>query len=155
MTLTTLIVKKFISSKKNSKFLSFISLISILGIALGVAVVIISLTILDGFDNVVSEKIINFRSHIYINAYGDKNLHDSREVEEKIAFKCGRYFASMSPFISKLGIIRSNRMSEGLNILGIPDYHTIGIKEYIKEGKFDLSESNSIVIGKNLPKNYL
>ena len=150
MTLTALIVKKFISSKRNSKFLSFISLISISGIALGVAVVIISLTILDGFNSVVSEKIINFKSHIYINAYGDKNLRESKEIEQKINTTCGKYFASLSPFISKLGIIRSNKGSEGLNIIGIPHSQTKGIKEYIKSGNFDLSESNSIVIGKKL-----
>ncbi len=150
MTLTSLIVKKFISSKKNSKFLSFISLISILGIALGVSVVIISLTILDGFNSVVSEKIINFKSHIYINAYGEKNLRESSETEQKINAACGKYFASMSPFISKLGIIRSNKASEGLNIIGIPESYTNGIKEYIKSGNFNLKEANSIVLGKKL-----
>ena len=150
MTLTTLIVKKFISSKKDSKFLSFISLISILGIALGVAVVIISLTILDGFDVVVKEKIFNFRSHVYINAFSDKNLHDSAEIEEKIKKACGPYFESLSPFVSKLGIIRSSKVSDGVNISGIPLSHSKGIKEYITSGDFDISEPNFIVIGKKL-----
>jgi lipoprotein-releasing system permease protein len=150
MTLTALIVKKFISSKKNSKFLSFISLISILGIALGVAVVIISLTILDGFDSVVKEKIFNFRSHIYISAYGDKNLPDSKEIETRIKETCGAYYESISPFISKLGIIRSSKSSDGVTISGIPVSHGKGIKEYIVSGNFDINESNSVVIGKKL-----
>lgn len=150
MTLTTLIVKKFISSKKNSKFLSFISLISILGIALGVAVVIISLTILDGFDAVVKEKIFNFRSHIYINAYSDKNLNDSKEIEGKIKELCGNYYESLSPFITKLGIIRSLKGSDGVSISGIPVSHGKGIKEYIISGDFDINEPNSVVLGKKL-----
>lgn len=150
MTLTALIVKKFISSKKNSKFLSFISLISILGISLGVAVVIISLTILDGFDTVVKEKIFNFRSHIYISAYSDKNLHDSKETEDKIRKSCGAYYESLSPFITKLGIIRSSRGSDGVSISGIPVSHGKGIKEYIISGNFDINEPNSVVLGKKL-----
>lgn len=150
MTLTALIAKNFIKSGKNSKFLSFISLISILGIALGVAVVIISLTILDGFDMVVKEKIFNFRSHIYITAYNEKNLPDSKEIEEKIRISCGKYFDSMSPFVTKLGIIRSAKGADGVSINGIPISHGIGIKEYITSGKFDINEPNSVVIGNKL-----
>jgi len=150
MKLTTLIVKKFIGSKKNSKFLSFISLISILGIALGVAVVIISLTILDGFDVVVKEKIFNFRSHIYINSYGDKNIRKSNEIEAEIKELTGHYLESLSPFVAKLGIIRSSKGSDGITINGIPISHSKGIKEYIISGNFDIQEPGSIVLGKKL-----
>ncbi len=150
MSLTSLITKKFISSKRNSKFLSFISLISILGIALGVAVVIISLTILDGFDSVVKDKIFNFRAHIYITAFSDKNLPDSKKFEEMLKEECGSQFESLSPFINKLGIIRSSKNSDGININGIPVAQGKGIEEYIISGKFDIADSTSLVMGKKL-----
>lgn len=150
MTLTAIIVKKFINSRRSSKFLSFIGLISVLGIALGVAVVIISLTILDGFDAVVKEKIFNFRSHIYISSFGDRNLPDSPGIEAKIKDLCSPYFESISPFVSKLGIIRSPKGTDGVNITGISENHGKGLKEYIISGEFDLKEGNSLLMGKKL-----
>ena len=150
MALTSLIAKKFISSKKNSKFFSFISFISILGIALGVGVVIISLTILDGFEAVVSEKIVNFQSHIYVNSFGDKNLPESKKIEDFIKSTCGSSFGSITPIISKLGIIRSKRGSEGITITGIPAGYNPGIGQYVKKGNFDLNDTTSVIIGKKL-----
>ena len=150
MTLTAIIVKKFVNSRKSSKFLSFIGLISVLGIALGVAVVIISLTILDGFDAVVKEKIFNFRSHIYISSFGDRNLPDSPEIESKIKSLASPYFESLSPFVSKLGIIRSSKGTDGVNITGISDDHGKGLEEYIISGDFNLKEANSLILGKKL-----
>ncbi len=150
MTLTAIIVKKFVNSRKSSKFLSFIGLISVLGIALGVAVVIISLTILDGFDAVVKEKIFNFRSHIYISSFGDRNLPDSPEIESKIKALASPYFESLSPFVSKLGIIRSSKGTDGVNITGISDDHGKGLEEYMISGDFNLKEANSLILGKKL-----
>ena len=150
MTLTAIIVKKFVNSRKSSKFLSFIGLISVLGIALGVAVVIISLTILDGFDAVVKEKIFNFRSHIYISSFGDRNLPDSPEIESKIKSLASPYFESLSPFVSKLGIIRSSKGTDGVNITGISDDHGKGLEEYMISGDFNLKEANSLILGKKL-----
>ena len=61
--------KKFVLSKKGSKFITFISSISIVGISLGVATLIIALSILSGFAQTLTNKIIDFDSHITISSY--------------------------------------------------------------------------------------
>ena len=122
MPLSIYIAKKFISNKQSSKFLSLISVISIAGIAIGTTVLIIALTILNGFENVVAEKIIDFNSHIKITAFGNRDLPDSETIESGIKSDVGDQFVSMSKYISKLGIIKSRTISEGVSILGIdPD----------------------------------
>ena len=69
MYLPFFISKKYTLGRKDSKFITFISTISILGIALGVATLIIALSILKGFANTLTTKVMDFDSHIEINTY--------------------------------------------------------------------------------------
>ena len=57
MSLSGFISSRYIKSRQDSNFISLISVISISGIALGVAVLIIALTILNGFEKVIEDKI--------------------------------------------------------------------------------------------------
>ena len=153
MSLPLFIAKKYIGSKQGSKFLSFVSIISIAGIALGTAVLIIALTILDGYEEVVSEKIIDFNSHIKITAFGNRNLPDSETIENEIAQQTGDSFESVSKFVSKLGIIKSRKVSEGITIYGInPKDDNTDINKFIVDGKYKFSENDEmqIIIGKKL-----
>ncbi len=153
MPVSFFIAKKYISNKQSSKFLSLVSVISVIGIAIGTAVLIIALTILNGFEEIVAQKIINFNSHIKITAFGNRNLPDSEVIESEIIQKIGDDFQSISKFTSKLGIIKSRTVSDGVTIIGIdPANDNTDIKDYIVDGKYELeSESNKqILIGKKL-----
>lgn len=153
MPVSFFIAKKYISNKQSSKFLSLVSVISVIGIAVGTAVLIIALTILNGFEEIVAQKIINFNSHIKITAFGNRNLPDSEVIESEIIQKIGDDFQSISKFTSKLGIIKSRTVSDGVTIIGIDSANdNTDIKDYIVDGKYELeSESNKqILIGKKL-----
>ena len=54
-------------------FVSIITLISILGVALGVAVLIIVISVMSGFDHDLREKILGFNAHLKIFASGDND----------------------------------------------------------------------------------
>ncbi|MCB9247079.1 MAG: ABC transporter permease [Ignavibacteriales bacterium] len=95
------IASRYIRSKKSVNFLSLISVITIAGIALGVTVLIMAISILSGFDKTVSENIIKFNAHINISGYGDRNLKDFNSTSEKIKDKIKNQYASFSPYISK------------------------------------------------------
>ena len=153
MSLSFFIAKKYISNKQSSKFLSLVSVISVGGIALGTAVLIIALTILNGFENVVAQKITNFNSHIKITAFGNRNLPDSDVIRSKIVDYVGEDFESISKFVSKLGIIKSKSVSEGVTIFGIdPTSSNSEIEKYIIEGNYELNSNKQkqIIIGKKL-----
>ena len=62
------ISKRFTFSRKDSRFFSFISVISVIGISLGVATLIIALSILKGFEKTITNKIIDFDSHIKLSS---------------------------------------------------------------------------------------
>jgi len=144
------ISKKFIFSKKGTKFITFISSISIAGIALGVATLIIALSILSGFASTLTNKIIDFDSHITISSYRTI-VPDYHIMIPKIEKMIAPYGEEVNPFISKLAIISSRKVKEGVDIKGItPGNKVLRIRNNIVEGNFDLSDSTSIVIGRKL-----
>lgn len=147
------IAKKYIFSKKNSRFISFISGFSITGIALGVATLIIALSILGGFQSTITNKLIDFDSHIQITSY-TTTLPDYHSALPKIKMILSPFAKSVNPFVSKLAIISSKDFKEGVSIKGInPEDSWYGIKRDIVSGSFNLSNStgvSSIIIGKKL-----
>lgn len=142
--------KKFVLSKKGSKFITFISSISIIGIALGVATLIIALSILSGFANTLTNKIIDFDSHITVSSY-TSIVPDYKEMLPRIKQMISPYGEEVNPFISKLAIISSKRFKEGVNIKGItPGNKALRVRNNIVQGNFDLKDPTSMVIGRKL-----
>ena len=154
MSLSFLLSKKYLQSKKDSRFISAISAITIIGIALGIVVVVIALTVLDGFEKVISEKIVSMNSHIKITSFGNRNLPPSDEVIPFIRKKFGSRIEKIEPFVAKLAIIKSRKRTEGITINGVlQNTNGIGLSSYMAEGKFDLSSNDSlpnIILGKTL-----
>ncbi|VAX21411.1 Lipoprotein releasing system transmembrane protein LolC/LolE [hydrothermal vent metagenome] len=153
------VVNKYIRSNKFSFFLSFISVIAILGITIGVTVVIIALSVLDGFDSVISKKIVDFNSHILISGYGEKDLQDNRSIEDRIKIILNDDKSTISKYISKNSIIKSKARTEAILLYGInPDSTNLGIDKMIVKGSFNLENSDKlpgIVIGKRLAEKLL
>ena len=146
------IVKRFIFSKKNSRFINLISFISITGIAIGVATLIIAISVLKGFEKTLTDKIIGFDSHIKITSFRSV-LPDEKENIQFLQEHLKYYNPQIVPFASKLVIISSKKRKEGLNLIGIDKESKIpGVIRNIVEGSFNLSDSstNNIVIGKRL-----
>jgi lipoprotein-releasing system permease protein len=144
------ISKRFTFSKKDSRFFSFISVISIIGISLGVATLIIALSILKGFEKTITNKIIDFDSHIKITSFTN-TLPDYHTGLPKIKSLIGSYLLDINPSASSLAIITSKRGTEGINIIGVmPGNKLRGIKENMILGKINLENPSSIIIGKKL-----
>src|ERR1035437_10906079 len=138
------ISKRFTFSKKDSRFFSFISIISIIGIALGVATLIIALSILKGFEKTITNKIVDFDSHIKIGTIST-TLPDYHTGLPKIKALLGNNLLEINPSASSLAIITSRRGTEGINIIGVlPDNKMRGIKENMTFGKISLNDPASI-----------
>jgi lipoprotein-releasing system permease protein len=151
MSFSLFVSKKFTFSKKDSKFISFISAISVAGIALGVATLIIALSILNGFEATITNKIVDFDAHIKITSY-KSTLPDYKIIMPDIRSWTGNHLRELSPYASKLSIISSRRIKEGINIKGILPEFGRSISQNIIEGDFDLTygDNPTVVIGKKL-----
>jgi lipoprotein-releasing system permease protein len=142
--------RRYILSNKDSRLLNLISVISIAGISLGVATLIIALSVLNGFEKTLTQKITDFDSHIKILSYKE-SLPNADQYIEKLRAKIEDQIDFISPSISKLAIISAKKRKEGINIQGINEGKEIEkIKSNLIEGELNFDKGNSIVIGKTL-----
>ncbi|MGE5365037.1 MAG: ABC transporter permease [Bacteroidota bacterium] len=154
MALPLFVAKRYIKSKKTSRFLSLISAISIAGIALGVATLIIALTVLNGFEKTITNKIIEFNSHIQITSFSNRILPDYRVIRPVLEKRLSHHATGISPFAARLAIIKAKRHTEGVTVKGIlKKYDVSGLSKYIVSGSYSLDSLDglpAIVVGKKL-----
>ncbi len=151
MSLPFFIAKKYISSGSESRFISLISSISVFGITLGVAALIIALSILNGFEQTITSKITDFESHIKISSYSNI-LPDYKNMRILLKEKIEPYAEEIIPYVLKLAIIGSKHTKDGVNIKGIEFQNTSPSKLNVIEGEKNLNLLNdsSIIVGKKL-----
>lgn len=141
---------RYILSNKDSRLLNLISVITIVGISLGVATLIIALSVLKGFEDTLTQKITDFDAHIKITSYND-NLPNADIYLNQLNTELRNQFIFISPYISNLAIISSKNRKEGINITGIlPGREADNISSNIISGQLNLSKKNSLIIGKTL-----
>ena len=148
------IANRFSLSRRNSRFLSLIGIITIIGIAIGVTTLILTLTILSGFEKTITEKIIQFNSQIQITSFSNKNLPNYKFVRPALENKLKPYVTGISPFAENLAIIKSKRATDGIIVKGIlPEYDVSNIKSYMINGSYDIKNNSNppvVIIGKKL-----
>lgn len=149
------IANRYIRSKKGAKFLSLISVITIAGIALGIAVLIMAISILNGFDKTVSDNIIKFNAHINISGYSAKNLPNYNLNSKTIKKVLAQKYASFSPYISQKAIITKKNFTDGILLTGIDSgFAEQSLKKILVEGDLNLTANNfNVVLGKKLAVN--
>ena len=79
-TLEKEITFRFLKARKNDGFLNVISIFSFIGISLGVAVLIIVMSVMNGFRTELINKIVGFNSHITVQPYEQAiNINDVKK----------------------------------------------------------------------------
>ncbi len=110
---------RYLRSRKRNRFVSFISLISVIGIAVSVAVLIVVLSVMNGFEYEVRNRILAVLSHGSIT--GMQGRLSDWELISNIAAADERVVAS-APFISGQGMLVSSGGVAGIELRGIlPD----------------------------------
>lgn len=98
----------------------------------------------------INTKITDFDSHIKILSYKE-SLPKADIYIEKLNIRLKDQIDFISPSVSKLAIISTKNRKEGINVKGIIESKEIDkIKSNLVEGKLNLDNENSIVIGKTL-----
>ena len=63
---------RYLKTRKKEGFLNIISIFSFIGISLGVAVLIIVMSVMNGFRSELTQRILGFNSHITVKPYSDE-----------------------------------------------------------------------------------
>ncbi len=142
------IALRYLTAKRKEKFISIITLISILGVAVGVMALIVVLAVMSGFDNDLRDKIVETNSHILIQREG--GLPEPYRVIEKI--KGVEDVVASAPFLNGQGFLRYKDKVYFISLRGVAPEEEINVTRlasYIKEGTYRL-EKGGIILGREL-----
>ncbi|MGZ8160924.1 MAG: lipoprotein-releasing ABC transporter permease subunit [Methylobacter sp.] len=147
---------RYTRAKRRTQFISFITLTSVLGIALGVTALIAVLSVMNGFEAELRERILGMTSHATVTGrYGQ--LDNWQELDQKL--KNYPHVEGAAPFINGQVMINADRRVSGTMLTGIlPEYEpkVSEVADKMKDGKLsDLVPGEyGIILGVELA-NYL
>lgn len=140
MTLERFIAKRYLKSKHKVNFITIISLLSILGITVGVSALIIVLSVFNGFGSLVTEILISFDPHLKIESNRAEGFYPDKLLERFLDEN--KNVQSFSPFVSGKCVVYSNQVIRVINLIGISqelNRKIDGLKHSIISGSYDLS----------------
>ena len=143
---------RYLRAKRRTRFVSFITLISLLGIALGVAALIVILSVMNGFEGELRGRLLSMSAHGFVTGEG-RRVDDWRALADDVAAEPG--IAAVAPFVSMEGMIQSGRELEPVIVHGVDaafEQRLSGGQLNIIEGSLDsLDDSRrGIVLGRLL-----
>ena len=143
---------RYTRAKRRDHFISFISLTSMLGVALGVAALITVLSVMNGFEKELRERILGMTSHAFITGI-DGTLTDWQSLQNKL--EGSPRLLDSAPFVEGQAMLSQGSRVRGSLIRGVDPQlearvSTIGDK--IIQGQFDDLKPGSfgIILGKDL-----
>jgi len=159
---------RYLKSKKNSKFLSLITLLSILGVAVGVTAMIVVLSVMDGFEAELKKRLMSSDLHILVTptqetagfseGFVPKNTLDLTGIPEQL--KKMPEILQFWPIVQTEAILRSGRKVAGVVVKGITDerierLHTQFVEEaepqmMVEKQGSDLIHLPGIFVGQEL-----
>jgi lipoprotein-releasing system permease protein len=143
---------RYTRSRRRNHFISFISLISTLGIALGVVVLITVLSVMNGFHKEVRERILGMASHGDIQAL-DGRMHDWSEAIA-LARRHPRVLGA-APYVEGQAMLSHRREVTGAVVRGVDpalEPEVVDVGEHMVIGRLDDLEPGGfrIILGREL-----
>lgn len=111
------IARRYLFSKHKLNFITIISLISITGITIGVAALIVVLSVFNGFGSLVTKFLMNFDPDLRVEYQTDKVLNTDDEIVS--AFKQIDDIKSYAPFVSGKVLAYSSGITQVITLKGI------------------------------------
>ncbi len=132
---------RYFKPKRNA--VSVITLISVIGVALGVAVLIVVLAVMTGFTDMMKEKLLETTAHIFISPYYTQSIDNP----EKIVKDLKSMGLQASPVVRTPVLVQKKDRFIPKMVIGIDPFqdHKINVKNVIQDGKFSLNPGEVIL----------
>jgi lipoprotein-releasing system permease protein len=146
--------RRYLRASRGNRFVSFISTISMAGVAIGVAVLIVVLSVMNGFEREVRERILSLTAHATISALGSR-MTDWQETAAKI--RDNSAVLGAAPFIEDQALLIAGNKSSGAIVTGVlpeDERQVTIIASKTTAGSFDAMKPGEygIVLGDELAK---
>ena len=149
-----LIGRRYLRSSRGNRFVSFISTIAMAGVAIGVAVLIVVLSVMNGFEREVRDRILSLTAHATISALGAR-MTDWQDAAAKI--RDNPAVLGAAPFIEDQALLIAGNKSSGAIVTGVlpeDERQVTIIASKTTAGSFDAMKPGEygIVLGDELAK---
>jgi len=145
------ISKRYVISKNKLNFISIISILSTLGITIGVAALIVVISVFNGFSSLVTSYLISFDPHIQVRIISDDFQNSVTKLEGEIKQING--LVGYTPFVSGKVLAYHDGLTQVVNLKGINvknKENVYKIKSKIFFGEYNFNKSNtlpSVILG--------
>ncbi|WMJ08527.1 lipoprotein-releasing ABC transporter permease subunit [Nitrosomonas sp. sh817] len=145
---------RYTRAKKRNHFISFISLISLMGITLGMTALITVMSVMNGFQKEVRARILGVASHVQIGSYQGNVRYWQQIADEAIQHPA---VEAAAPFVSAQGMVSHNQVVQGILVRGILPAMEDKVADFSKtmvSGKLDdlVPGEFGIIIGMELAR---
>ena len=141
MFLSLKLALRYIFSIKRKSFSSYASFLSVGGLAIGIMALVLTSSIINGFEEVVSEKLSSFHGHGRIKHIFTNSIN----IEEKGINELKSDLVNVEPYINHFSLIRLKGLAEGVLIEGIEN-----LPKSIIDYKLDRIYTGEIILGSGL-----
>jgi lipoprotein-releasing system permease protein len=121
--LSSFIGLRYLRSKKNNAFLSLITFLSIAGVAVGVATLIVILSVMDGFEGALKQRLAQGDFHILVTRAGEETdpyFETPTEQVNKI-YSLSPDIQSVNPVLSTEAILKAGKKVAGMSMRGVSE----------------------------------
>ena len=142
------ISKRIVSAKENKNVFSRpIIRITIFAVALSVAIMLISISILNGFQNQITDKVVSFASHIQIFKDNVDDKESSIILNDYFLDSLQTHgVSSINPVVYEFGLIKTDSDFLGIQLKGVSsNYNWQSLEDKITQGKICHSDSTIII----------
>ncbi len=163
MNYETFIALRYFGAKRRTGFITFITIISVIGVMFGVFVLDVTLSAFNGFEKEVRSRLIGTDAHIHVRKFHSYTIEDYEPLVDSI--KAIQGVTGVSPVITKEGVIRSKENNNPVAIRAVEPETAAEVTEIpnsVISGSFELGlqeyegkQYPGIVLGRYLAENLL
>jgi len=117
MNLEAFIAKRYLISKHKINFITIISFISIVGVTIGVAALIVVLSVFNGFGSLVTKYLMNFEPHLRVQVISEEGENNIKQLSNLLNEL--KETEGFTPFVSGKVLVFNNGKTRVVNLKGI------------------------------------
>jgi len=129
---------RYLRARGRNRFISFISLASMLGVAVGVAALIVILSVMNGFEGELRDRLLSMTAHAALRGDDTRPLDDWQAIREQAVATPG--IVGAAPFVRVEAMLGHGRQLHGAEVRGVlPAYEpeVSRISEFMRQGRLD------------------
>ena len=140
---------RHLKAPQKGSFTTFASILAILGLGLGIAALVLTFSILEGFESTISQKIAQFDGHIRVEHFMNRTLVENDSMLDSVLSRSPVKY-SISSYIQSPALLRKGSNADGIITIGLSKAGRDSIfSSIISEGSTEL-KAKTVIIGKRL-----